>query len=54
MYPESNQIDSSTDKSWTSSSSSTETIPADDQPVSNDSDFSEDEFLDVEDDLYVE
>lgn len=53
MYPESNRIDSSTDDKWaSSSSSSTETIPANDQP--NDSDFGEDEFLDVEDDLYVE
>ena len=51
MYPE-NQIDLTDDK-W-SSSSSTETIPANDQPVSNDSDFDDDEFLDVQDDLYIE
>ena len=51
MYPE-NQIDLADDK-W-SSSSSTETIPANDQPVSNDSDFDDDEFLDVQDDLYIE
>ena len=52
MYPESNQNDSSNEERC---DSSTETIRADDQQVSiNRGDFSDDEFLDTQDDFIFE
>lgn len=52
MYPESNQNDSSNEERC---DSSTETIRADDQQVSiSRGDFSDDEFVDTQDDFIFE